>query len=151
MGRVSTGTEPRCYRGIYRFESYRPSQFRSIMTENSNSKAFGVKDLQPNKSHLVPGKTGDGKNSDPLTTAMHPRDEIDALIAEGKRARGEKADVVYDIPRHVGDTVRFPSGIVISEQIIEKDFDGRLADLEKQVEELTERLVKAFKHAGFEF
>ena len=130
---------------------------------SSNDKAFGVKDLQPNKSHLVPGKTGDGQNADPLTTAMHPRDEIDALIAEGKRARGEKIDVVYDIPQHVGDTVRFPSGIVISEQdfvneaktqqleIIEKDFDGRLADLEKQIEELKERLVKAFKHQGFNF
>ena len=167
---------------------------------SSNDKAFGVKDLQSNKSHLVPGKTGDGQNADPLQTAMHPRDEIDALIAIGKKARGEQfvehkacqivsQPVVFslgspdpdDWPDARGEKLtaigvvakdeyskpsNLPSAynqpIIISEQDLineaktleleyNEDFEGRLADLEKEVEDLKERLVKAFKHQGFNF
>ena len=125
------------------------------MTENSNSKAFSVKDLQPNKSHLVPGKTGDGQNSDPLTTAMHPRDEIDALIQLGKEARGEKVIYKFESPKASlpVEPNLYPNQTIVCDltEIVENDFDGRLADLEKQVEELKERLVKAFKHQGFNF
>ena len=129
------------------------------MTENSNSKAFGVKDLQPNKSHLVPGKTGDGQNADPLTTAMHPRDEIDALIAEGKLARGEKLLIATEKLEPLKSIPFVETDLDLDDHCfaytdfdkLDKDFDDRLADLEKQIEELKERLVKAFKHQGFNF
>jgi hypothetical protein len=139
--------------------------------ENSNKKAFGVNDLKPNKSGLIPGKATDGETSgSPLDTVRMPRAEVDDLIALAKEAKQEEA--IYN-PHPLGEEV----GTVLAESFAgaldsldeysdsdsTEDFyegeagdlieyiDVRLINLEKRYEDLEERIREAFKHAGFDF
>jgi hypothetical protein len=119
------------------------------VVSNSNNKAFGVNDLKPNQSHLIPGKSGDGVNADPLTTGKHSRQEVDELKREGQEARGEKpANAVELIKEVIANPVPF------RETIIEHKIPSKvktLEELERDLDELKDKIAKAFKHAGFNF
>jgi hypothetical protein len=124
------------------------------MTEKSN-KAFGVNELKPNTSHLIPGKTGDGSNADPLTTGKYSRQEVDELIQLGKEARGElKPMVLPEEFKNWGEGDVSSTPVEDDYKFIDTTPYGvqeRLTSLENKFEELQSRLVKAFKHAGFNF